>query len=95
MKQTIIAIILLSLISCRDANKNHDTGKKVEKCPCDSIGRFFEKGKKLIQWHIGNFYIELKQVPGDDTVEITRFYYKDKRWRVQEYMLVANEGSIN
>jgi hypothetical protein len=95
MKKTIIILILLSLISCRDANKNHNTGKQLEKCPCDSTGRFFVKGKNLRYYYFGKSLIELKQVTGDDTVEITRFYYKDKRWRVQEYMLVAKEKMVD
>ena len=95
MKCSIVILVLLIFISCENEIKKQNPSEKVEKCPCDSIGRFGENGKIDIEYYFGKSLISVKGKKNDDTVSVTRRYTTDSIWHVQEYMLIANNGIVH
>lgn len=95
-KLIILTALIIVLFSCseRKAEEVSSQTEVTEKCPCDSIGRFFEKGKNLIQFYLGKSQIEFKFIPGSDTVDVTRYYTEDSIWHVQEYLVVKKDSLI-
>jgi hypothetical protein len=88
-----ISLLMIGILgSCSD-NNTLET-KKVEQCPCDSTGIFFENGKHLVQCYFGKSLIDIAYYPNSDTMEVTRRYTTDKVWHFQEFMVIANNQLI-
>jgi hypothetical protein len=91
----LISLIILFLTACSEKNDcNNDTvSSKEKKCPCDSIGTFEIKGKNVTFCYINKSQIKI--VPNNDTIDVTRFYTTDSIWHVQEYMVITKEQMID
>lgn len=91
-----ISLLIIGLLgSCSDNNNLENTNaEKVEQCPCDSIGSFFENGKHLVQCYFGKSLIDIAYYPNNDTMEVTRRYTTDKVWHFQEFMVIAKNQLI-
>lgn len=95
-KERILQFIILFsiLISCKEENEK-SIDNNVSKCPCDSIGFFQAKNKKITLCQLGKSQIEISGYPNNDTLEVTRRYTTDDTWHFQEYMVVVKDKMID
>lgn len=102
----ILTLSVSCLISCSDISddpagedKKDKMTVKAEKCICDSIGKFKEDGKEVIQCFIGKSMIEITDISANksgDTLAVSRYTKSESlKWRIQEATAVVNEKIFN
>ncbi len=98
-RRQIFLLIGLIVVFCYCTQSNdsiRNTVRIEEKCPCDSVGRFKEKGNNIVQYYLGKSQIETTDISANgksDTIAISRYTYVDsiKKWRMQEMLWTVGE----
>ncbi len=89
------------LFACSDAEqgKSNNNTKQVNICPCDTmlVRQNNPNDSDTLECYRKNkikISIVYKAKQNNDTIEVTRYYEMNRRWRVQEYLVLLNDKII-